>query len=84
MASLTFTLSTVPNKETNKVEILARYRNTRKVAQRAHTRIFILPEYWENEDIVVTKRKNTLEVQEHKAAEAKFKALKTEITEGTD
>ena len=81
MASLTFTLSTVPNKETNKVEILARYRNTRKVAQRAHTRIFILPEYWENEDIVVTKRKNTLEVQEHKAAEAKFKALKTEITE---
>ena len=81
MATLTFTLSTVPNKDTHKVEILARYRNTRKVAQRAHTRIFILPEYCENEEIVITKRKNTKEVQEHKTAEAKFRALKTEITE---
>ncbi|MBO4842606.1 MAG: integrase catalytic domain-containing protein [Bacteroidales bacterium] len=81
MASLKFTLSTVPNKDTKKVEILARYRNTRKVAQRAHTRIFILPEYWIGEAVVVNKRKDTKEVLEHKSAEAKFSALKTHITE---
>ena len=80
MASLKFTLSTVPNKDTKKVEILARYRNTRKVAQRAHTRIFILPEYWIGEAVVVNKRKDTKEVLEHKSAEAKFSALKTHIT----
>lgn len=57
MASLTFTLSTVTNMDTGKAEILARYRNTRKVAQRAHTRTFILPEYWDGEKVVINKRR---------------------------
>ena len=81
MASLTFTLSTVTNKDTGKAEILARYRNTRKVAQRAHTRTFVLPEYWDVEKVVINKRRETKEVQEARAAKAQFERIKTEIEE---
>lgn len=81
MASLTFTLSTVTNKDTGKAEILARYRNTRKVAQRAHTRTFIQPEYWVGEEIIINKRRETQEVKEARAAKAQYERIRTEITE---
>lgn len=45
MATITLTLSARTNKDTGKAEILLRYRNTREVALRAHTRVFILPKY---------------------------------------
>ena len=46
MATITLTLSARTSKDTGKAEILLRYRNTREVALRAHTRVFILPKYF--------------------------------------
>lgn len=57
MASITLTLSTIKNKDTGKCEILLRYRNTRKVAQRAHTHTYILPKYFADGKIVINVRK---------------------------
>ena len=39
MATITLTLSARTSKDTGKAEILLRYRNTREVALRAHTRV---------------------------------------------
>lgn len=68
MASITLTLSTIKNKDTGKSEILLRYRNTRKVAQRAHTHTYILPKYFVDGKIVINVRKETPEVTEARAA----------------
>ena len=48
MATITLTLSARSNKDSDKAEILLRYRNTRKVALRAHTHTYILPKYFSN------------------------------------
>ncbi len=77
MASITLTLSTVRQKKTGKSEILLRYRNTRKVALRAHTHIYILPEFFDEGKIVISKRRNTDELAEIKAAKTKLETMVT-------
>ena len=88
MASITLTLSTIKNKDTGKSEILLRYRNTRKVAQRARTHTYILPKYFVEGKIVINVRKETPEVTEARAAKTQIdriiarigeKAAKTDI-----
>ncbi len=69
MASITLSLSTKVNKDTGKAEVLLRYRNTRDVALRAHTHIFILPKFFKDGEIVIKNRIITEEV--HQALEAK-------------
>lgn len=81
MASITLTLSTVRNKKTNKSEILLRYRNTRKVALRAHTHIYVLPEFFSDGQIVINKRRETEEVKEARAAKTKLDAMVTLLEE---
>ena len=46
MASVSLSLSSKINKENGKSEVLLRYRNTREVALRAKTHVFILPKYF--------------------------------------
>ena len=81
MASITLTLSSVRNKKTNKSEILLRYRNTRKVALRAHTHIYVLPEFFSDGQIVINKRRETEEVKEARAAKTKLDAMITLLEE---
>ncbi len=69
MASITLSLSTKVNKDTGKAEVLLRYRNTRDVALRAHTHIFILPKFFKDGEIIIKNRIITEEV--HQALEAK-------------
>lgn len=68
MSSISLTLSSKIVKDTGKAEILLRYRNTRDVALRAKTHIFILPKFFSNGKIVIKSRIITDEVRDaHKA-----------------
>jgi len=73
MATITLTLSARTSKDTGKAEILLRYRNTREVALRAHTRVFILPKYFVDGQIVIKNRLITPEVKEAQEAKALIK-----------
>lgn len=64
MASVTLTLSSKTNKDTGKAEVLLRYRNTRAVALRGHSRTFILPKFFVDGKIVIKARVITPEIQE--------------------
>lgn len=70
MATITLTLSARANKDTGKSEILLRYRNTREVALRAHTHVFILPKFFSNGEVVIKNRIITPEVKEAQDAKA--------------
>lgn len=69
MAAIALKLSARQSKESGKSEILLRYRNTREVALRAHTHVYVLPEFFVDGDIVIKNRIVTPEVRE--AQEAK-------------
>lgn len=69
MASVTLKLSSVRNKDNGKSEVLLRYRNTRTIALRAHTHVYVLPKFFQDGEIVIKNRLMTKEVQE--AQEAK-------------
>ena len=56
MASVTLKLSSVRNKDNGKSEVLLRYRNTRTIALRAHTHVYVLPKFFQNGEIVVKAR----------------------------
>ena len=60
MASVTLTLSSKTNKDTGKAEVLLRYRNTRAVALRGHSRTFILPKFFVDGKIVIKARVITM------------------------
>lgn len=81
MATITLSLSTRTNKDTGKAEILLRYRNTREVALRAHTHVFILPKFFSNGEIVIKNRLITQEVHEAQEAKATIEKIVTTITE---
>lgn len=70
MASVTLKLSTVRNKDNGKSEVLLRYRNTRTIALRAHTHVYVLPKFFEDGEIVIKNRLMTKEVQEAQDAKA--------------
>ena len=70
MATITLTLSSRTNKDTGKSEILLRYRNTREVALRAHTHVFILPKFFSDGEVVIKNRIITPEVREAQDAKA--------------
>lgn len=68
MATITLSISSRTSKDTGKSEVLLRYRNTREVALRAHTHVFILPKFFANGQVVIKNRILTEEVREaHKA-----------------
>ena len=81
MATVTLTISPKLNKETGKAEVLLRYRNTRKVALRAHTHTFILPKYFINGQILIKNRVITPEVRDALEAKAQVDRIVTHITE---
>ncbi len=70
MASVTLKLSSVRNKDNGKSEVLLRYRNTRTIALRAHTHIYVLPKFFQDGEIVIKNRLMTKEVQEAQEAKA--------------
>jgi len=81
MATITLTLSARKSKDTGKAEILLRYRNTREVALRAHTRVFILPKYFVDGQIVIKNRLITPEVKEAQEAKALIERIINHLTE---
>lgn len=81
MATITLTLSARTNKDNGKAEILLRYRNTREVALRAHTRTFILPKFFAGGEIVIRNRIITPEVREAQEAKAQIDRIINQITE---
>ena len=81
MATITLTLSARTSKDTGKAEILLRYRNTREVALRAHTRVFILPKYFVDGQIVIKNRLITPEVKEAQEAKALIERIINHLTE---
>lgn len=84
MATVTLSLSSIRNKTTGKSEVLLRYRNTREVALRAHTHVFILPKYFEDGKIVIKARIITEEVREIQEAKATIDKIVATITEKGD
>lgn len=81
MATITLTLSARTSKDTGKAEILLRYRNTREVALRAHTRVFILPKYFVDGQIIIKNRLITPEVKEAQEAKALIERIINHLTE---
>lgn len=81
MATISLTLSSRINKENGKAEILLRYRNTRAVAQRAHTHIHILPKFFSDGQIVIKKRIITSEVREAQEAQSAIEKIVTHLLE---
>ena len=81
MASITLTLSSRLNKDTGKAEVLLRYRNTREVALRAHTHVFILPKFFTDGKITIKNRLITPEVHEAQEAEAAIDRIIAHLTE---
>lgn len=79
MASITLTLSSKTNKDTGKAEVLLRYRNTRSVALRAHSRTFILPEYFKEGKIVIKARIITPKVQEALDAQSQLDLITAHV-----
>ncbi|MBO5595879.1 MAG: hypothetical protein J5917_03785, partial [Bacteroidales bacterium] len=79
MASITLTLSSKTNKDTGKAEVLLRYRNTRAVALRAHSRTFILPEYFKEGQIVIKARIITPKVQEAMDAQSQLDLITAHV-----
>lgn len=70
MVSVTLKLSSVRNKDNGKSEVLLRYRNTRTIALRAHTHVYVLPKFFQDGEIVIKNRLMTKEVQEAQEAKA--------------
>ena len=81
MATITLSLSARKSKDTGKAEILLRYRNKREVALRAHTRVFILPKYFADGQIVIKNRLITPEVKEAQDAKALIERIINHLTE---
>lgn len=81
MASVTLTLSSRTSKDTGKAEVLLRYRNTREVALRAHTRTYILPKFFSAGEIVIKNRIITPEVREAQEAKAQIDRIVGHILE---
>ena len=81
MASVTLTLSSRTSKDTGKAEVLLRYRNTREVALRAHTRTYILPKFFSAGEIVIKNRIITPEVREAQEAKAQIDRIVSHILE---
>ena len=79
MASVTLTLSSKTNKDTGKAEVLLRYRNTRAVALRGHSRTFILPEYFKDGEIVIKARIVTPKIQEALDAKAQIDLITAHV-----
>lgn len=85
MATVTLSISTKLSKDTGKAEVLLRYRNTRQVALRAHTRTFILPKYFKEGEIVIKNRVITPEVREALEAQSQVdRIVNTVIEKGND
>lgn len=70
MATITLSLSSRTSKDTGKSEVLLRYRNTREVALRAHTHIFIFPKFFAGGQVVIKNRIMTEEVRDAHRAKA--------------
>lgn len=66
MASVTLKLSSVRNKDNGKSEVLLRYRNTRTIALRAHTHVYVLPKFFQDGEIVIKNRLMTKEFRKHR------------------
>lgn len=79
MASVTYSLSNKTNNTTGKAEILLRYRNTRAVALRAKTHIFILPKFFSDGNITIKSRILTEEVRDAHFAKYALEKLSNEI-----
>lgn len=64
MASLKFSLTAGLQKDTGKAEILARFRNTRLVAQRAKTHLYIAPEDFDEtlQKVIINTRRMSKEL----------------------
>lgn len=84
MATITLSLSSKTNKDNGKSEILLRYRNTREIALRAHTRTFILPKFFDNGKITIKNRIITPEVREAQEAKTQIERIITHLTEKGD
>mgnify|MGYP002856690328 FL=1 len=81
MATITLSLSSKTNKDTGKAEVLLRYRNTRAVALRAHTHVFLLPEFFKEDKIVIKNRVVTPKVREALDAQATVDRIVTHLLE---
>ncbi len=83
MAKIYTSLSTKVSKETGRSEILIRLQNGRAVNTRAHSRIFILPKFFDTTagDIVIKVRKLTPEVKEITRCKGQLERLKAHILE---
>jgi hypothetical protein len=68
MSSISLSLSSKIIKDTGKAEILLLYKNTREVALRAKTHVFIQPKFFSNGKISIRSKIMTEEVRDaHKA-----------------
>lgn len=75
MASVSLSLSSKINKENGKSEVLLRYRNTREVALRAKTHVFILPKYFKDGEIVIKARVLNNEVRDANLAKTEVERI---------
>ena len=78
MATITLSLSSKTNKDTGKAEVLLRYRNTRAVALRAHTHVYLLPEFFKDGEIVIKNRVITPKVREALDAQSTVDRIRSE------
>lgn len=81
MSSISLTFSSKIIKDTGKAEILLRYRNTRDVALRAKTHVFILPKFFSNGKIVIKSRIITDEVRDSHKAQADIAQIIDHLTQ---
>ena len=79
MASIALTLSSKTDKETGKAEVLLRYRNTRSVALRAHTRTFVHPMFFKDGEIRINARAITAEVRDALSSQARIERIKARL-----
>ena len=82
MASLKFSLTAGLQKDTGKAEILARFRNTRLVAQRAKTHLFISPEDFDitlQKVIINTRRMSKELINENTELQEKLNDITEEV-----
>ena len=75
MASVSLSLSSKINKENGKSEVLLRYRNTREVALRAKTHVFILPKYFKDGEIIIKARVLYNEVRDANLAKTEVERI---------
>ena len=78
MAKITCTLSAKVDKQTGKSEILLRMQNRKMGNRRAHSRVWVLPQFMneKNGEIEIKARKLTPEVKEAYVQKSKLDKLK--------